>query len=241
MTSFLVAYGTGQGQTAKVAEHVDSVLTDRGHDVTTLPVSAATRVDVEEFDAVLVGSPVNYRRHLPEVLEFVERNREALSERPTAFFQLSIALVWAERWAREAPAALADRLAAKTGWRPDRVGFFAGAVTYTQYDRPTRWLFRAVSALTTGDADTSRDYEYTDWDAVERFAVEFAEYAESRIESSSASGVEPSRRRVAAAGLLLAGLAGTAYWLISRGDGRRAAAPAGEGDPSTETVEPIAG
>ncbi|MFB6354044.1 MAG: protoporphyrinogen oxidase, partial [Halobacteriales archaeon] len=32
-----------------------------------------------------------------------------------------------------------------------------------------------IAADATGDTDTSRDYEYTDWDAVERFAASFAE------------------------------------------------------------------
>ena len=217
MTSFLVTYGTGQGQTAKVADHVESTLAERGHDVTTVPVEEAAGVDVDDFEAVLVGSPVNNRRHLPEVVAFVDRNREALASRPSAFFQLSLASMWGGRWGAEGSMEYAERLAEETGWRPDRVGLFAGAVAYTQYDRPTRWIFRLVSALTTGDTDTARDYEYTDWEAVERFADEFAEFAAARREAApSGGGGRLGRRGAAALALLVLGLVGTVYWFVRR-------------------------
>ena len=181
MTSFLVTYGTGEGQTAKVAQYIESVLVDRGHDVTTRHVSNVSRVSVDEFDGVLVGSPLNNRRHLPAVIEFVERNRESLAARPSAFFQLSMASAIPLRWAREGAMEYVDDMIEATGWRPDRIGLFAGAVKYTQYDRPTRLLFKLISAVTTGGTDTSRDYEYTDWDAVERFAVEFARQPDAHL------------------------------------------------------------
>jgi menaquinone-dependent protoporphyrinogen oxidase len=58
----------------------------------------------------------------------------------------------------------------RTGWRPERVELFAGALPYTKYDFVTRFFMRHIVAKEGGDVDTSRDYEYTDWRAVERFA-----------------------------------------------------------------------
>jgi menaquinone-dependent protoporphyrinogen oxidase len=222
MTSILVVYGTGEGQTAKVADYVDSVLTERGHEVTTLPVGAASDVAVDDFDAVVVGSPVNNRRHLPAVVEFVEENRAALADRPSAFFQLSFASIVPSAWAREGAREFVDDLVERTGWRPDRVGLFAGAVRYTQYDRLTRALFRLVSTLTTGDTDTDRDYEYTDWDEVEGFASEFASFVEAERERRPAATRGDSRtagsrwRRAAVAALVGVGLAAVAYRSVSR-------------------------
>lgn len=34
---------------------------------------------------------------------------------------------------------------------------------------------RAIASVAGGDTDTARDYEYTDWDAVARFADAFAQ------------------------------------------------------------------
>ena len=61
----------------------------------------------------------------------------------------------------------------ETGWRPDKVGLFAGAIKYSQYGSLTRFLFKLVAAVTAEDTNTSRDYEYTDWNKVEGFAADF--------------------------------------------------------------------
>ena len=52
--------------------------------------------------------------------------------------------------------------------------FVAGALPYTQYNWLTRWMMRRIVARAHGDVDTSRDYEYTDWEDLRSFAGEFA-------------------------------------------------------------------
>jgi menaquinone-dependent protoporphyrinogen IX oxidase len=140
--------------------------------VTSRDVADATDVDATAFDAVVVGSPVVNRGHLPEVVAFVDADSEALATRPSAFFQLSLAATVPVRWARDGETAFVDALVEQTGWHPDRVGLFADAVAYTEYDPVTRALFRLVAAVTAGDTDTSWDYEYTDLEAVETFATD---------------------------------------------------------------------
>ncbi|SDD53995.1 menaquinone-dependent protoporphyrinogen oxidase [Natrinema hispanicum] len=181
MVSFLIVYGTDEGQTATVAEYIGTVLTDRGHDVTTRYVTETSDSIVDDVDAVLIGSPVINRKHLRAVVAFVDRNREALAAKPTAFFQLSFASAIPSNWARDGAQEWVDALIERTGWQPDRVGLFAGAVKYTRYGPFTRLFFKLFSAVTTGDTDTSRDYEYTDWDEVEAFATDFAALAEQRV------------------------------------------------------------
>ena len=39
----------------------------------------------------------------------------------------------------------------------------------------TRWIMRRIVAKAHGDTDTSRDYEYTDWNDVRLFARDFAD------------------------------------------------------------------
>ncbi|WP_458189853.1 flavodoxin domain-containing protein [Haladaptatus sp. NG-WS-4] len=147
MTSLLVTYGTGEGQTGKVAEHIDSVLTDRGFDVTTVHVSNASDVAVDEFDGVLVGASINNGEHQPEVLAFVEEHVESLAARPSGFFQLSLASVFSFKWASNGAMEYVEEFVDATGWHPDRFGLFGGALKYTQYDRKMRWLFKAAALV----------------------------------------------------------------------------------------------
>ncbi|WP_423746660.1 flavodoxin domain-containing protein [Haladaptatus sp. SPP-AMP-3] len=220
MTSILIAYGTGEGQTKKVAEYIDSILVEQGFDVTTTHVSEASDIAVSEFDGVLIGASVNNRTHQPEVLAFVERYNQALADRPSGFFQLSLASAASLEWAREGAADYVEKLEGTTGWHPDRVGLFAGALKYTQYDFKMRWLFK-LAALAFGlGTDTSRDYEYTDWDDVERFATSFGEFVESERPPSRhgrtiQSTVRDTVGRRGVALSLAIGLAGAIY-LVSR-------------------------
>jgi menaquinone-dependent protoporphyrinogen oxidase len=71
--------------------------------------------------------------------------------------------------------AIVDKLLAETGWRPRRIELVAGALLYTRYNFLVRFVMRQISKAEGGDTDTSRDYEYTDWAAVDRFALEFVE------------------------------------------------------------------
>ena len=220
MTSVLVTYGTGEGQTAKVAECIGSVLSDRGFDVTTLHASDATDVAVDEFDGILIGASINDGEHQPEVLAFVERHGQTLTTRPSGFFQLSLASAFSFRWASEGAMDYVEELVEATDWRPNRVGLFAGALKYTQYDRKTRWLFRLAALVLGLGTDTSRDYEYTDWDEVERFAVEFGAFVESEGERDAleeeSQFVDSGRDglRVAALLALVLGVAGVACWTV---------------------------
>lgn len=66
-----------------------------------------------------------------------------------------------------------EHLMNETGWSPGRVGLFAGALKYTQYDWLKRQLMRMIAKQNGGDTDTSRDVEYTDWDEVRRWTEAF--------------------------------------------------------------------
>jgi len=215
MTSILITYGTGQGQTATVAGCIESVLSDRGFDVRTAHVGEMPSVSIEDFDAILVGGSINNRQHRPEVLEFVREHRDAITARPNGFFQVSMASAVGSEWAEEGVQLFVDQLTEETGWEPDRIGRFAGAIKYPRYSRFLRLGFLAYSALSTGDTDTSREYEYTDWGEVERFAVEFGEYVEGELTGATA---RKRGRRLMAGGLALlgAGLAGMAFWVARR-------------------------
>ena len=70
---------------------------------------------------------------------------------------------------------IVDRLIAETGWHPRRIELVAGALPYTRYNFLIRFIMRRIVKKEGGDIDTSRNYEYTDWPAVDRFAAEFVE------------------------------------------------------------------
>ncbi len=62
----------------------------------------------------------------------------------------------------------------ETGWRPKRVKPVAGALLYTKYNFLVRFIMKRIAKTTGAETDTSRDYEYTNWAALDRFADELA-------------------------------------------------------------------
>jgi menaquinone-dependent protoporphyrinogen oxidase len=182
MASVLVCYGTGEGQTAKVAERLAAALSDRGHDPTVVDADdPPADLDVAAFDAVLVGSSIHVGAHRPAVTDFVTENLEALAARPTGFFQLSLSSAADDEERRGEAAGYVDSLVESTGWHPDRVGLFGGALRYSEYGFLTRLVMKRIAKGATGDTDTSRDYEYTDWEEVTAFANDFAAFVEGRL------------------------------------------------------------
>ena len=89
---------------------------------------------------------------------------------PSALFQVSLTSANPDADHTATAHALVEDLLQRTGFDPDAVGLFAGALVYTQYGWLKRHVMRAIVKREGGDLDMSRDYEYTDWAAVERFA-----------------------------------------------------------------------
>jgi len=176
MASVLVVYASRNGQTRKVAERIASVLRARRHSVELLDAEHAPRgFDLRRFQAVLVGSPIHAQGYLGPIVRFVREQRAALDALPTLFFSVGLAVLSKTSDGRAQTMEIVERFVRETGWRPGRVELVAGALPYTQYNFLVRFVMRRISRAEGGDTDTSRDYEYTDWNAVDRFALEFVD------------------------------------------------------------------
>lgn len=181
MASFLVLYGTSEGQTSKVADRIVGTLTSRGHAAEAVDVESSSNITVDVFDAIVVGSSIHVGKHNKAVRGFVNRNRDALNELPTAFFQLSLSSAVDDEERRAVAAGYFDDFLEETGWEPDRVGLFGGALRYSKYGFLKRLMMKRIAKEATGDTDASHDYEYTDWEEVEAFADDFAAFVEGRL------------------------------------------------------------
>ena len=62
-----------------------------------------------------------------------------------------------------------DTFVRETGWRPAHVLSVAGALMYRQYNFVIRFLMQRIARKAGAPTDTSRNHEFTDWLAVDRF------------------------------------------------------------------------
>ncbi len=174
VSRILVVYASIHGQSARIAERLASRLRGAGHRVTLRAANAIELLwEIERHDAVLVGGSIRFGRHAPQLEALVRDRRADLESRPSAFF--SVCLSAGGPGARPAAAQrYRDRFFERTGWQPNLSTSFGGACRYTRYNFAIRTIIRLIMTITGGDTDTSRDYEYTDWAAVDAFADRFA-------------------------------------------------------------------
>lgn len=171
----LIVYGTGHGQTAKIARRMADVLHAAGDAVTLADIPVLPRgLAPDEFDGVIVGASIHFDRHQDCVAHFVRAHRDALNAMPSGFFSVSGAAAGTTEADRARARRYVDEFLRETGWRPGLTESVAGAMAYTRYSPVLRWMAKHVSAKGGGPTDTSRDHEFTDWAQVERFAGAFA-------------------------------------------------------------------
>jgi menaquinone-dependent protoporphyrinogen oxidase len=173
MSKILVAYGTSEGQTAKIAEQLAGFIRARGHDAFTVDISREAPAPAG-YHGVVIGASVHQGKHQRWVVDYVKRNHPALEHLPSAFFSVSLAIADGTEKGRLEAEGYVETFVKETGWYPEKVGLFAGALVYTKYNFLLRWVMRRIArSKGSRDLDTRRDYLYTDMDAVQRFAEEF--------------------------------------------------------------------
>lgn len=160
----LVAYATKYGATAEIAEKIGEVLRQAGLDADVQP---ADRVhDLTPYRAVVLGSAVYAGQWRKEAATFLEKNEQALSERPVWLFS-------------SGPTGEGDPVQLLNGWRfpealqpiADRIGardivLFHGVIDMQEINLPEKLIVKALKAPA-GD--------FRDWDAISAWAADIAE------------------------------------------------------------------
>jgi menaquinone-dependent protoporphyrinogen oxidase len=171
----LAVYGSNYGQAQAVLGRVTSALEARGHAVSAFKGDAIPAdLAVEDFDAVVVAASIRMGRYQTYIRDFLKRHGAALTARPTAFVSVNgTRPESAPEWRAESQGYVQEFLK-ETGLAPRWTANFAGALRYPRYDFVTRWIMKGISRRRGGPTDTSQEYEYTDWRAVDRFAEDLA-------------------------------------------------------------------
>jgi len=187
MANVLIVYATKEGQTAKIARHIAQTLGAAGHKAELLDADHPTRqLVVEQFQFAIIGGPIHAGGYPRSIARFVRKNRAFLERVGSAFFSVGLAIESHNSDGRAQTLPLVEKFLRETGWQPGRIELIAGALLYSKYNPLMRLMMRHIAAKEGGDTDTSRDYEYTDFAAVERFALECVTRATpSEVESHS--------------------------------------------------------
>jgi menaquinone-dependent protoporphyrinogen oxidase len=184
MKPVLVLYATTEGWTGRVSERIAARLAGAGipcevHRVTALPPDFG----FQDAAGVVIAGSLHLGRYQKELARFVKAHAGELSHLPGAFVSVSLSEATIHRpgstpAAKEKAAVdirrCREAFFEETGWHPDRSTSVAGALLYTKYGFLVRLVMKHFAAQSGGSQDTSRDHEYTDWDALDAWTIELA-------------------------------------------------------------------
>jgi menaquinone-dependent protoporphyrinogen oxidase len=173
----LILYASNHGHTGKIAARIADVIERDGAVAHLRSAASADEVDPADYDAVVVGASIHAEKHQREVVDWARTHANALTRMPGAFFSVCLAAADENDKAREATAEYLDHFQLETGWTPRKRTTFAGALQYREYGFAMRLFMRLLMRKMHHPTDSSRDYDYTDWDAVEEFAHQCARMA----------------------------------------------------------------
>jgi len=187
MSRILVLYGTTDGHTAKIAARLGETFREEGRDVTVAHAgSVVTDAWPERYDGVVVAASVHIGSYQRPVRRWVEAHAEQLSRMPSAFLSVCLGILEHRPEVDRELQDMFERFLRRTGWRPTVVKPVAGAVPYTRYGWFKKWMMRRMVAKVSGDTDTTRDYEYTDWEDLRTFAQDFLHLVDPAITGAMA-------------------------------------------------------
>ena len=162
----LIAFGSIEGQTGKIAAFVKKIAEDAGETVELFDTSVLkSDVSVEEFDKVILAGSVHERRHPKEFELFVASNQKELENRRTLLISVSLNAAFPERY--EEAQDYADELKMRTDIDPDGEILVAGAIRAHSYDYFATQVLRHVVLQGRNYDPSVQEHEFTDWDALE--------------------------------------------------------------------------
>ncbi len=168
MAKLLFIYFTREGQTARIARTLADTLAE-GHQCELLDGSQSLPDLLPVADHYIIGASIHYGHFPKRMYQLIEANLTLLAQHPSAFFGINLTARKADKNTPETSPYM-RRFAQKSRWQPALQGVFAGALYYPRYNFFDRNMIRLIMKMTGGCTDTSKEIEYTDWEAVARFA-----------------------------------------------------------------------
>jgi len=172
MTRILLVHSTTDGHTIKISDVIINELTAAGHDVCQCSVTEVSADQLDNADTIILGASIRYGKHQKSVYDFVTNNKSLLKTKKTAFFTVNVV---ARKENKNTPETnpYINKFLDEVEWQPDIKGVFAGKLNYPIYGPLDRFMIRLIMYITKGPTDTSKVYEFTNWESVKQFAQNF--------------------------------------------------------------------
>ena len=165
MKKILLTYSTVDGHTKTICEKILSY--SKTSQVDILPIDRS--INIRDYDTVVIGASIRYGKYREEIFEFIKENEELLNSKDNAFFSVNVVARKENKNKPETNPYLIKFLN-KISWQPKILDVFAGKIDYPKYKFLDKYAIKFIMWITKGPTDTSKVYEFTDWNRVKSFA-----------------------------------------------------------------------
>tara|TARA_B100001250_G_C19266395_1_gene557150 strand:+ start:41 stop:568 length:528 start_codon:yes stop_codon:yes gene_type:complete len=170
MSVSLIIYSSTDGHTKTICERIKSFLNEVNETKIT-SLDEAIKLDLSEFNKIIIGASIRYGRHSNELYKFIEINKNILDQKESIFFSVNVVARKPEKNSPNTNPYIKKFLKISK-WKPKKIGVFAGKVDYPKYGFFDKYIIKLIMYITNGPTDTSQSYEFTDWSKVDDFARE---------------------------------------------------------------------
>ncbi len=173
MAATLIVYFSRGGHTSRVARRIMTTLQQAGQRCDMMDVVEAHHegIDWDQYDTVIIGCPVLYGDFDKRIKAFIHQHQVQLEARNNGFFCLSVVARNPAKATVEGNRYMQKFLTEQT-WRPTHLKVFAGKVDYPSWGFFDSMSIKLIMWMTKGPTASDTVIDYTDWDAVEAFALQ---------------------------------------------------------------------
>ena len=172
MSVSLIIYSTTDGHTKTICERITNFLNDK-NEVKITSLDQAAKIDLSDFNRIIIGASIRYGRHSKELYKFIDLNKKILDQKESVFFSVNVVARKPDKNSPDTNPYIKKFLKISK-WKPKKIGVFAGKVDYPNYGFFDKYIIKFIMFITKGPTDTSRSYEFTDWSKVDDFAKELS-------------------------------------------------------------------
>ena len=157
-------YSTSNGQSLKICNAIN-----KNKESLIIDIDKIKTVELNKFDQIIIGASVKYGDHNKKIYDFIKNNKILLETKKTGFFSVNATARKSEKNKPETNPYVIIFLK-KTNWTPDNIGVFAGKIDFPNYNFLEKYIIKVIMWITNGPTDTSKTFEFTDWEDVKKFS-----------------------------------------------------------------------
>ncbi len=170
MDSILI-YSSTDGQTRKICEAIKNYSKNKNN-FKIVAIENYKKIILDDYKQIIIGASIRYGKYNSNIYKLIKENKKILESKKNAFFSVNVVARKPNKNTPETNPYI-KKFLNKTKWMPMKLGVFAGKVDYPSYNIINKLVIKFIMMITKGPTDTSKSYEFTNWEEVKKFTKDF--------------------------------------------------------------------